>query len=195
MLAPLDWIARYGYAALFVLLAVGILGLPVPDETLLTFVGYLIWRGQMDPVASLVTALAGAVCGITLSFLLGRGLGRVLLERGWILRRHQHELERVQRWYQRWGRWLLLVGYFIPGVRHLTAYLAGASAMPVWSFAVAAYTGALLWTTTFILLGYWLGEQWTRATARGPLLAAAGVALVVLGAVVLWQRLRNRRRA
>ncbi len=195
MPAPLEWILHYGYAALFLLLAVGILGLPVPDETLLTFVGYLVWRRQMDPVASLVTALAGAVCGITLSFLLGRGLGRVLLERTRILRRHQHDLERVQRWYQRWGRWLLVVGYYIPGVRHLTAYLAGASEMPAWSFALAAYTGALLWTSTFILLGYWLGEQWARATGRGALLAVAGVALAVLAVAVLWQRLRSRRRA
>jgi membrane protein DedA with SNARE-associated domain len=38
------WIAHYGYLALFGLLMLGIVGLPVPDETLLTFAGYLVFR-------------------------------------------------------------------------------------------------------------------------------------------------------
>lgn len=36
-----EWITHYGYVAIFVLLMLGIVGLPVPDEALLTFVGYL----------------------------------------------------------------------------------------------------------------------------------------------------------
>ena len=43
----LDWIARHGYPALFVLLVLGIVGLPVPDETVLTFVGYLSAKGML----------------------------------------------------------------------------------------------------------------------------------------------------
>lgn len=44
---------------------------------------------------------------------------------------------------------LLIVGYFLPGVRHITAYLAGMSAMKYGKFAAFAYTGALLWSLTF----------------------------------------------
>jgi membrane protein DedA with SNARE-associated domain len=40
--ALLDWIPEYGYPALFFLLMLGIVGLPVPEETLRTFSGYLI---------------------------------------------------------------------------------------------------------------------------------------------------------
>jgi membrane protein DedA with SNARE-associated domain len=43
----LAWIAQYGYLAIFSLLVLGIVGLPVPDETLLTFTGYLVFRGHL----------------------------------------------------------------------------------------------------------------------------------------------------
>ncbi len=42
----LEWITQYGYLAIFCLLMFGIVGLPVPDETLLTFSGYLIYKGS-----------------------------------------------------------------------------------------------------------------------------------------------------
>ena len=43
----LSWITEYGYAAIVGLLMLGIVGLPVPDETLLTFTGYLVFRGNL----------------------------------------------------------------------------------------------------------------------------------------------------
>lgn len=190
LVVPTDWIVRYGYAAIFVLLAVGILGLPVPDETLLTFVGYLVWRKQMHPVAGLLAALAGAICGITLSYAVGRGIGEILFTR-WLLRREhvRRHLQRAQHWSRRWGPWLLFVGYYIPGVRHLTAYLAGASGMPYASFALFAYAGALCWSASFIGLGYWLGERWAHATAWRPSLGAAAAAVAIFLCVVwIWRR-------
>lgn len=47
------WITHYGYVAIFVLLMLGIVGLPVPDEALLTFVGYLSFKGDLQVVTSL----------------------------------------------------------------------------------------------------------------------------------------------
>ena len=43
----LAWITQYGYLAIFGGLVFGIVGLPVPDETLLTFTGYLIFKGHL----------------------------------------------------------------------------------------------------------------------------------------------------
>ena len=54
------WISTYGYAAIFVLLLLGIVGLPVPDETMLVFCGYLVFKGTLHPIPAFFTALAGA---------------------------------------------------------------------------------------------------------------------------------------
>lgn len=69
------WITHYGYVAIFFLLVLGIVGFPVPDEALLTFVGYLSFQGHLHVVAALLTAFLGTACGITISFELGRLLG------------------------------------------------------------------------------------------------------------------------
>jgi hypothetical protein len=45
--AGFDWIAQHGYAAIFLLLMLGIVGLPLPDEALLMFVGYLTLKGEL----------------------------------------------------------------------------------------------------------------------------------------------------
>ena len=58
------------------------------------------------------------------------------------------------------GRWSLVCGYYIAGVRHVTAMVAGASGLEYPIFAVFAYCGATTWVLTFLSLGYFLGDRW-----------------------------------
>src|SRR5438270_7822033 len=77
----LAWITQYGYLAIFFLLVFGIVGLPVPDETLLTFTGYLVFTGHLLPLPAFLSALCGSACGITISYILGRTFGLQLIHR------------------------------------------------------------------------------------------------------------------
>ena len=150
----LAWVSHYGYAGLFGLLILGIVGLPVPDETLLVFSGYLIYKGRLQPGLTFLTAFAGSVCGISLSYVIGRTAGHKVVQRyGRYVRINQERLERVHRWFQKMGEWLLAVGYFIPGVRHFTALAAGISDLEYGRFAVFAYGGAAVWVGAFLTLG------------------------------------------
>jgi membrane protein DedA with SNARE-associated domain len=191
----LAWIAQYGYAAIFGLLILGIVGLPVPDETLLTFTGYLVFRGSLSLPFAFAAALAGSACGITISYVLGRAFGLALIHRyGKYLRIREEHVNRAHAWFARVGHWGLTFGYFVPGVRHLTAYAAGMSDVEPHQFAAFAYGGAVLWVSTFIGLGYFLGERW-RAVERNVdhYLAGLTVAGVILvAAYLLW---RSRRKA
>jgi membrane protein DedA with SNARE-associated domain len=162
-----DWISKHGYAGIFSLLMFGIVGLPVPDEWLLTFSGYLIFRRTLMFLPTFGAAFLGSACGITVSYTLGRILDSyVLVKYGWFFHLTPQRLERVHSWFERRGRWTLLIGYFIPGVRHLTGYVAGVSELSVANFALFAYSGAFCWAAVFITLGYFLGEQWTRVVER-----------------------------
>lgn len=181
-----QWISHYGYFGLFSLLMLGIVGLPVPDETLLTFAGYLIFKNQLSFPLTLLFAFLGSSTGISLSYALGRSLGLFLIHKyGRYVFITPEKLELVRRWFLRRGRWSLPIGYFIPGVRHLTAYVAGASRLEIPVFATFAYSGALVWSATFILLGYFLGDQWEFVLARlqdnifeGTLIVLAILALI-----------------
>src|SRR5262245_60546066 len=159
----LQWIMQHGYTGIFSLLVFGIVGLPVPDEWLLTFSGYLVFRQTLKFFPTFGAAFLGSACGITVSYTLGRIFDSVVLVRyGWVFHLTPERLARVHTWFEKRGRWTLLVGYFIPGVRHLTGYVAGVSELSYVNFALFAYTGALCWAAVFITLGYVLGEQWDR---------------------------------
>jgi membrane protein DedA with SNARE-associated domain len=187
MEALLVWLTRYGYAGLFALLMFGILGLPIPDETLLVFCGYLIFRGHLHFGAAFLAGFAGSVCGISLSYYLGRKFGRKVIHRyGKYLRITPHHVHQVNSWFHRIGAWLLTVGYFLPGIRHFTALVAGMSHLPYRTFAAFAYPGAAMWVGTFLTLGYIFGERWehTSALVHRYSLIATGVGAIV--AAVAW---------
>jgi membrane protein DedA with SNARE-associated domain len=177
------WVSHYGYAAIFSLLVLGIVGLPVPDEWLLTFAGYLVYKNHLHLWPTFAAALLGSMCGITISYGLGRSLGLFLIHHyGRLFRITPEDLNRVHVWFERFGTWTLLVGYFIPGVRHLTAVIAGTSKERYHQFAIFAYSGALLWVTTFISLGYCFGEKWSQVLqeVHKHLVTVAWIALALV---------------
>ena len=157
----LAWVTQYGYLAIFALLVFGIVGLPVPDETLLTITGILVSKGRLSLPLAIGSALAGSLTGITISYLLGRKFGLPLIHRyGRYLRITQEHVQKAHAWFARAGHWSLTFGYFIPGVRHVTAYAAGMSDLEPPQFALFAYSGGCLWVVSFIGLGCFLGERW-----------------------------------
>lgn len=191
------WITSYGYAGIFGLLMLGIVGLPVPDETLLVFTGYLIYKGHLHPAAALASAFLGSCCGITGSYLIGRTAGLGVLHRyGRWLRVKEADIHRVHDWFERIGHWALFVGYYIPGVRHFTAIVAGSSELELRNFAMYAYSGAFLWVSTFLTLGYLLGDRWEQAFHQiHHHLTIAGVIVIALAAAALaWRYFRRRAR-
>ncbi|HLK69423.1 MAG TPA: DedA family protein [Bryobacteraceae bacterium] len=191
----LAWITQYGYIAIFCLLILGIVGLPVPDETLLTFSGYLIYRGQFAAPLTFVAAFAGSACGISISFWLGRTFGLTLVHRyGKYVRLREDHINRAHKFFERAGHWSLTFGYFIPGVRHFTAYAAGIAEVRAPIFALFAYSGAALWVTAFLTLGYLLGDRWhaVEKEIHHYMLAIAGGAAILLVAFLVWRWTRRQ---
>lgn len=182
----LQWLVRYGAVFLFFAQVCGIIGLPIPDELLLTIAGALIAKGMLHAGTTVFAAIAGCLVGITFSYVLGRALGVTVLK-GWF-GRHQWAVDRAHRWFRRFGSWLLAFGYFIPGVRHLTAISAGAGCLEYRVFAAYAYPGGVLWCAVFLGLGYYAGDRWHEVAdavqSRFAMIAVVAVALIA-GVVLL----------
>ena len=159
-------ITQYSYPGIFIALGLGILGLPIPDEMLLAFVGFLIFQGKLIYFYAIAVAFIGTSCGITIGYLIGRILGKRFVRRYAVkIHLNPDHIQNAEKFYNRYGKFALLIGYFIPGIRHLTAIFAGTSLMPYHIFAVFTYGGALIWTVTFVSLGYYLGEHWRHVSA------------------------------
>jgi membrane protein DedA with SNARE-associated domain len=190
--AVLSWVAYYGYVGLFGLLMLGIVGVPIPDETLLMFAGYLIFKHELAPLPAFAAGFLGSICGITVSYALGRMLGLYLVTRlGRFLHVRPEDLDRVRAWYEGKGKYGLVIGYFIPGIRHLAAYVAGSSRLSLPAFAAFAYLGGLLWSGSFISIGYVLGDEWQQMSVslhRYLLIGAGLVAVVIAIGFILMRR-------
>ena len=190
-----DWISTYGAVVLALLLMVGVFGLPVPDETLLTFAGVLVRQGKLHFATTWTAAAFGSMCGITISYALGRSLGPSAVGHfGRWFRINAEHLRRVEAWLERWGKWTLTFGYFVPGVRHLTAILAGSAQLPPRMFATYAYAGAALWSLTFITFGWAVGRRWEAALQvmhRHILTVTLVLAAIAAGYLVLHRTQRK----
>lgn len=153
------WLTHYGSFALFILLGMGIFGLPVPEETLMALAGFLINTGDLDPVPTIIAAYLGTVCGITISYLLGRTAGRSILNQyeKWLPIK-SGQLHKRLSWFTHFSKWILLIGYLIPGLRHFTGLFAGSASMQFKEFAIFAYSGAFLWTFLYLSIGYFWGN-------------------------------------
>jgi membrane protein DedA with SNARE-associated domain len=182
-----DWITLHGPAALFVLLVLGIVGLPIPDETLLVFCGYLISRGRLSAWSTGIAAVAGTWCGISLSYLIGRVFGLSVVHRfGKYFHVTEEGLAKVHRWFDRMGHWALVVGYFIAGVRHFTAIVAGTSGLRFYSFAAYAWSGGVAWVACFLTMGYFLGEKWREVAELVHKYVTEASVVLVISAVVFY---------
>jgi membrane protein DedA with SNARE-associated domain len=155
------WLVQYGSFALFGLLALGIIALPVPEETLMVLAGILMFNEKLHITETIIAACAGSIFGITVSYALGKTVGNYFLHRyGKWVGIKERQIRLVHEWFEKYGKWTLLIGYFIPGVRHLTGFSAGTSTLEYHRFALFAYTGAVIWVSTFLSIGYFFGNYW-----------------------------------
>lgn len=191
-------VATYGYLALFLVLFLEELGipLPLPGDLTLLFAGYLVGMGMLRFELAVLVVVLAAVSGASGLYLLTRLHGR-----GWLARygRYLHLNERRLAWFearfQRFGPWGVLAARVMPGTRIYTSILAGLGGVSYPRFLAALGPASLLWAVLFIFAGSRVGEQWeTVARLLEHHATRAGIAALLLVAVVLivW-RWRSRK--
>lgn len=200
MQTPADFLARWHYAGLFLVILVEEAGvpLPVPGDLFIAAMGVLAQSGGAGfaPTAAVVTA--ATVIGATVLYLVSRHAGRPLLVR--IGRRFGYTEAREQRleaWLLRGGATAVVVGRLVPGLRIVMTVVAGALRLPQRTFAAGTFVAGALWATLYFWLGYGLGAGWQRLAGRvspEALWIVAALA-IALAAAVLARRARARRSA
>lgn len=195
----LQLIDHYGYFALYGLLALGIVGIPVPDEILMTTVGSL--TAAEEPLLTygktLMVSFSGAMTGMILSYILGRTVGKPFLYKyGKWVKLTPERLHVAEGWFQKYGMWAVAFGYYVPGVRHFTCYWAGVSNVGIWRYLLYAGTGGMLWVASFLTLGHVIGMNAPHILEAVHHYIGIPVAIILavacVGAYFYW---RHRKRA
>ncbi|WP_053366566.1 VTT domain-containing protein [Bacillus sp. FJAT-27245] len=152
---------QYSYLILSAGIFLELMALPISGQLLMAYAGYFAYLGKMNYPLALLTAFGAAVSGITVTYMIGKTGGYKLVEKyGRYIHLTPEKYEKTAAWYERSGKILLVFSYFIPGVRHFAGYVSGISRLPFRTFAIPAYSGALLWSFGFVTLGKILGPKW-----------------------------------
>jgi membrane protein DedA with SNARE-associated domain len=188
-------IAHYGAAALFVTLTLETLGAPLPGESALVIAAGAAAAGELDIRVVVLAAVAGAVLGDNIGYLIGRHLGRGAVlrlgRRVGITARGMAEAEAVTA---RFGPFMVVFARFIVVLRQLNGIVAGTSRMPWLRFLAANLVGAALWVGLWTMLAYRFGQSLDVVPAlwhHRSLAMAVVMPLLIL--LLLALRLRHRR--
>ncbi len=195
MLATLIHIpANVGYAAVFALVAVETMGIPVPAETGLIAAALLAHNGQMDVVTLWLVASAAAILGDNVGFAIGRSYGRrVFLAPGPLQTHRRKVLELGEPFFEKHGPKAVFLGRWVSGLRIASAWLAGMNRMRWRVFIPWNALGGLAWAGTVVFSIYLLGSAAEHALAVvGPV--AAAIVVVGIGGVLVWYWRRQRAR-
>lgn len=192
----LHYIAVYGYVILFVAFFLELIAMPLPGESIMVYVGYLIYQDKMSLAISIMAVSLGAMIGITVSYFVGSKLGSPLFHKyGRYVHMSPERLDEASNWFGIYGNKIIVVAYFIPGLRHISGYLSGILQIPFRTFAINAYIGALLYAGIFIYLGKLLGPKckYLIDGIRVHIITIA-VLLVVLFAIYLYWKYKKQTR-
>lgn len=178
---------EYGFAILFIGLLLEFIALPFPGEITMLYVGYLSYLGVLNGWTALFLAFAGTTLGMTVTYFVGLKVGMPFIHRvgKWVFI-SPDKFDKTQKWFNKRGNFLVFIGYFIPGVRHMTGYLTGILGSSFRTFAIYAYSGALFWCMSFIALGYMFGSQWDILLHTIERYSWLLVIILVLLAAVVW---------
>jgi membrane protein DedA with SNARE-associated domain len=161
----------------------------IPSEAVMTFAGWLLIKEkglgfEWLALAGVLGAL-GSTLGSLLFYYVGVCGGRPILERyGRYLLIAPSDMDKAERFFERWGTWAVFFGRMVPLVRSFISIPAGVARMDLRVFTIFTFLGSAVWATMLAYLGFKLGENWEDIrTFFGPMDV---VVAILLGLLVLW---------
>lgn len=188
-------VSEYRYLAMFGILFISAMGVPIPEEPLLIASGLSVGWGNSRYAFSVAACLAGILAGDMWVYFLGRRGGK------WFLTTRlgsfvfsEKRQERIEHLYARHGAKTVFLGRFIPAVRFGVFFFAGRHRMPIPKFLGLNALGAMVYAPLWIWLSALAGERFSRSPAaqetaeawirKGSMILIGLVALVI--AVMIW---------
>jgi membrane protein DedA with SNARE-associated domain len=159
------------------------------------FAGYMAWKGEFSLPVILVINSVGALVGSGICYWIGVVGGKpFLVKYGKYFLVRQHEIERTEAFFARHGKTTILIGRFLPVIRHVISVPAGIARMPLPAFFLQTFLGATIWGGVLILLGYYVGANWEVLSSSLKRVDHVIGAILVLALVALGIRFVVRRR-
>lgn len=189
----LHYIDSYGYVIIFLFLFFGIVGIPAPEESLLFLIGVLIAHHQLSFGMSIFCASLGAFIGMLTAYVCGKYIGSPFINKyGKYIGITIGRWKKAQDVYEKNVYKAIMLGFYMPGIRQISPYLAGMAKTSFGKFFLLSLLGTMLWTLPFIVAGYYIGKAFYINPAYVPYLGL--VFLFVFLLYVLFQYIKKKRK-
>ncbi|HEX2843906.1 MAG TPA: DedA family protein [Candidatus Limnocylindria bacterium] len=201
-----------GYVGVAVAVALETIVAPIPSEVILPMAGWKVSQSASDPSVlepltnlpwniplAVLLATVGSVVGALVGYAIGAWGGRPILDRyGRYVGIGSEDLDRADRWFDRWGSWAVFFGRMVPLVRTFVSYPAGISRMPMGRFLLFSTLGSLPWNLALIYAGFVVGDNYEDISRTIKPFEYVIYAVVIAGVVLFvarWWRGKRQDRA
>jgi membrane protein DedA with SNARE-associated domain len=179
--------ANVGYFAVFGLIAIETMGVPVPGETSLIAGALAAHDGQLDIGVLVAIAAAAAIVGDNVGFAIGRRFGRRLFEKPGIgYDQRLALLELGEPFFAKHGPKAVFLGRWVSGLRIASAWLAGMNRMRWPTFLLWNALGGVVWACGIGFGAYFAGHAFEQVITKVGVFGAAAI-LIPLVVFVAWR--------
>lgn len=182
--------------------------IPLPSEIVMPLAGIMVYNHKilsgLNPIVSiLLVALAGSIgclIGSIVAYWIGYTGGRpLLLKYGRYVLISQHDADKADQYFQRWGSATVFFSRLLPVIRTYISLPAGIAKTPFAKFCLYTVLGSFPWCLLLTFAGYELGKVGGNLSSLGTVFHGLDVVIliviVVLVALYIWRHIRNDRRA
>jgi membrane-associated protein len=182
------------YALLFLIVFVetGLVVMPLlPGDSLLFSVGLLASAsGQLDVYFVIPLLILAALSGDQVNYFLGRYFSSWIKEREQILFLKRSHVEQTETFYAKYGAKTVILARFIPIVRTVAPFVAGAGRMSYPVYLLYGFLGACLWVTSITMAGFYLGDNaFIKENFEKVVLGIVGISVLPILIGLIKQRL------
>ncbi len=196
-------IAEYGYPAVFAAAFLEVIFPPIPSEVIFPLVGFTAQNrglGLENTIGMATVGALGSTAGAILIYFLSAKVGRTAIMRfGKRVRISEQEMEKAERWFEKYGPIAVFTARMIPGIREIISIPAGIGQMNIAKFVGYTFAGSLLWCVILTLAGYYLGEAWSKFSEQASyafmIVTFIVIAAAIVGGVGFWYSRRKRASA
>lgn len=189
-----NWIQQYGpwvYVILFLIIftETGLVIMPLlPGDSLLFAVGAFAATGAINIWFVIPLLIVAALCGDNTNYFVGKYLGAEIKKRKRILFLKHEYIEQTETFYQKHGGKTVIMARFIPIIRTIAPFVAGAGSMTYSRYILFCISGAILWVGSVTLIGYLFGNiPWVKQNFEIVIFGIIGISLLP----IIWQVLKR----
>lgn len=160
-----DLIHQYDYLIYFILFLVvfmetGFVIMPLlPGDSLLFAIGVIAAStGQLSMAIIIPLLIIAALLGDNLNYFVGNKFGHLIKKKKKILFLKKEYITHTENFFEKNGGKAIIMARFVPVLRTIAPFVAGAGSMPYYKYIFYCIIGAVIWVTSLTFLGYFLGQ-------------------------------------